>query len=262
MFEYTQKHPPHTLICCMKFPDTPYHRTNSRIFCRSPVLHLCLLLCLTKETRLQKCAGALPMPTTGVGASRRKLGMLTVQKANGVLIYCINNFNKLILRYIKYEVSAQESCRCDESLPKVVAARDNENLCSTTTPQTPCNRQLVKLFTCCGSRSSPTGRGHGANRRRQPSCWPGSRCPRPSCSRSGRSSGSHQPAQKRERWTSIHGLPHWLDNLATTIDHQRVFSGNTMEMAATLELLTNEQELHLGVKGRSLLAVKCVELHN
>jgi hypothetical protein len=57
-------------------------------------------------------------------------------------------------------------------------------------------------------------------------------------------------------------LPHWLDNLATTIDHQRVFSGNTMEMAATLELLTNEQELHLGVKGRSLLAVKCVELHN
>ncbi len=43
----------------------------------------------------------------------------------------------LILRYIKYEVSSQESCRCDESLPKVVVDRDNENLYSTTTPQTP-----------------------------------------------------------------------------------------------------------------------------
>jgi len=43
------------------------------------------------------------------------------------------------------------------------------------------------------SRSSPTGRGHGASRRTMPSCWPGSRCPLPSCSRSGPSSGSHPP---------------------------------------------------------------------
>jgi hypothetical protein len=90
-------------------------------------------------------------------------------------------------------------------------------LCSTTTPQTPCNRQLVKLFTCCGSRSSPTGRGHGANRRRRPSCWPGSRCPQPSCSRSGRSSGSHQPAQKKERRMSIHSLPPWTIRPQLTI---------------------------------------------
>ena len=43
------------------------------------------------------------------------------------------------------------------------------------------------------SRSSPTGRERGASRRTMPSCSPGSRCPRPSCSRSERSSGSHQP---------------------------------------------------------------------
>ena len=54
--------------------------------------------------------------------------------------------------------------------------------------------QQHKMYTGCGSRSSPTGRGRGANRHTRPSCWPGSRCPRPSCSRSGRSSGSHQPA--------------------------------------------------------------------
>jgi hypothetical protein len=60
-------------------------------------------------------------------------------------------------------------------------------------------RSLMRAFTCCGSRSSPTGRGRGASRRTQPSCWPGSRCPRPSCSRSGRSSGNRQPADGNGR---------------------------------------------------------------
>ena len=48
-------------------------------------------------------------------------------------------------------------------------------------------------FTGCGSRSSPTGHERGANRHKRPSCWPGSRCPQPSCSRSAQSSGSRQP---------------------------------------------------------------------
>ena len=49
------------------------------------------------------------------------------------------------------------------------------------------------------SRNSPTGRERGASRRMRPSCSPGSMCPRPSCSRSARSSGSRPPGCRGPR---------------------------------------------------------------
>ena len=42
-------------------------------------------------------------------------------------------------------------------------------------------RASHKALIGCENRSSPTGRERGASRRTTPSCWPGSRYPRPSC---------------------------------------------------------------------------------